>query len=115
MIAAGFMLVSFQSLAIQIPIERDDGTLKRLEGTPIPRAAYFVGKIGLVLLTALLQVAVLLLVARLGFGVPIPTGPSRWVTFTWISVLGIAAERCSASPSRRCPDPASRPARLSYP
>jgi ABC-2 type transport system permease protein len=91
MIAAGLMLVSFQSLAIQIAIERDDGTLKRLEGTPMPRAAYFVGKIGLVLVTGLLQVALLLVVARVVFGVPIPTEPLRWVTFAWISLLGIAA------------------------
>lgn len=67
MIAAGLMLVSFQSLAVQIAIERDDGTLKRLEGTPMPRSSYFAGKIGLVLVTALLQIVLLLVVARLVF------------------------------------------------
>ena len=62
MIASGFILVSFQSLAIGIAVERDDGTLKRIEGTPMPRASYFVGKIGLVLVTAVLQTAILLAV-----------------------------------------------------
>src|SRR5918998_724573 len=36
MIATGLMTVGFQSLAIQIPIERDKGVLKRFRGTPIP-------------------------------------------------------------------------------
>jgi ABC-2 type transport system permease protein len=91
MVAAGLMLVSFQTLATSIAIERDDGTLKRLEGTPMPRAAYFVGKIGLVLATGLLQIALLLVVARLVYGVPIPTDPSRWLTFAWVAVLSGAA------------------------
>ena len=30
-------------------MERDVGTLKRLRGTPMPQASYFIGKIGLVL------------------------------------------------------------------
>ena len=49
MIASGIVYTSFQNLAIAIPQERDDGTLKRLQGTPMPKASYFVGKIGLVL------------------------------------------------------------------
>ena len=46
MIASGIVYTSFQNLAIAIPQERDDGTLKRLQGTPMPKAAYFVGKVG---------------------------------------------------------------------
>jgi ABC-2 type transport system permease protein len=91
MVAAGLMLVSFQTLAVGIAIERDDGTLKRLEGTPMPRTAYFVGKIGMVLVTALLQIALLLVVAKLVFDVPIPTEPSRWATFAWVAFLGITS------------------------
>ncbi len=41
MIASGIALSSFQSLAIGIAVERDDGTLKRLKGTPMPPMAYF--------------------------------------------------------------------------
>ena len=62
MIAAGIMLTSFQSLAIGIAIERDDGTLKRLRGTPMPPVAYFLGKIGLVLVTERRPVRLLLVV-----------------------------------------------------
>src|ERR1700677_4721941 len=44
MIAGGIMSTSFQYLAIGIATERENGMLKRLSGTPMPRAAYFVGK-----------------------------------------------------------------------
>src|SRR3954470_2734300 len=72
MIASGIVLSSFQSLAIGIAIARDDGTLKRLKGTPMPPLAYFLGKIGLVLVTSFVQFGVLLVVSRLFFGLALP-------------------------------------------
>lgn len=91
MIATGLMLVSFQQLAISIAMERDDGTLKRLEGTPMPRASYFVGKVGMVLLTGTLQIALLLAVGAAFFDLDLPSEAERWGTFAWVSVLGITA------------------------
>jgi hypothetical protein len=46
MIAGGLMSTSFQYLAITIATERENGMLKRLFGTPMPRPAYFAGKVG---------------------------------------------------------------------
>jgi ABC-2 type transport system permease protein len=91
MVAAGVMVSSFQSLAIGIAIERDDGTLTRLRGTPMPPSAYFLGKVGLVLVTSLAQTVVLVLVGALLFGLEVPTAPARWLTFAWVFVLGSAA------------------------
>ena len=91
MVAAGIMLVSFQTLAIQIAIEREDGTLKRLRGTPMPPLSYFLGKIGMVLVTSIAQTALLLAVAAVVFGVDLPTEPEQWLTFGWVFVLGAAA------------------------
>lgn len=91
MIASGVVLASFQSLAISIALERDDGTLKRLRGTPMPPAAYFVGKIGLVLTTAVAQTALLLVVGSLLFGLDLPSGGGSWLRFGWVFVLGTAA------------------------
>jgi ABC-2 type transport system permease protein len=91
MIASGVVLSSFQSLAIGIAIERDDGTLKRLRGTPMPPSAYFLGKIGLVLVTSVLQFAVLLAVSALVFGLDLPTSGALWLRFAWIFVLGVSA------------------------
>jgi ABC-2 type transport system permease protein len=91
MIAAGIFLVSFQTLAITIALERDDGTLKRLRGTPMPPVSYFLGKIGMVLITGVAQTAILLAYAGLVFRVPLPTEASSWLTFAWVFVLGTAA------------------------
>ena len=52
MLATGIMLSSFQHLAISIAVERDDGGLKRLHGTPLPSSAFFLGKTGEVLVTS---------------------------------------------------------------
>ncbi len=90
MIASGIALTSFQSLAITIAVERDDETLKRLRGTPMPPVAYFLGKVGLVLVTSLAQTALLLTVAALLLGVELPSA-SGWATFAWVYVLGATA------------------------
>jgi ABC-2 type transport system permease protein len=89
MIAAGLLLSGFQNLAMDIAIERSDGMLKRLGGTPLSPVSYFIGKIGQVLVTGVLQSALLLLFASLVLGVELPTEPERWATFAWVFVLGI--------------------------
>jgi ABC-2 type transport system permease protein len=88
MISAGVLLTSFQTMAMSVAVERDDGTLKRLRSTPLPPVTYFLGKVGLVAITSLAQLVVLLLVARFGYGVTMPTG-MRWFTFAWVFGLGV--------------------------
>lgn len=89
MIASGVLYTSFQNLAISIPQERDEGALKRLQGLPMPRAAYFIGKIGLVFATFIGQTIVLVTTGVLFYGIEMPTGLDTWWRFTWISVLGL--------------------------
>ncbi|MEE6257751.1 ABC transporter permease [Plantactinospora sonchi] len=91
MIATGLMTVGFQSLAIQIPIERDRGVLKRLRGTPMPRWVYFAGKVIMVALIALVETVLLLAVATLLFDLDLPDGVDRWLTLLWVSALGTTA------------------------
>lgn len=91
MIATGVMLSSFQTLATFIAVERDEGVLKRLRGTPLPASSYFLGKVGQVLVTTLVQTGLLLVVAATMFHVPMPTDAARWWTFAWVLVLGTAA------------------------
>ncbi|MDQ0712064.1 ABC-2 type transport system permease protein [Streptomyces luteogriseus] len=91
MMAAGIMSTSFQALGISIAIERADKVLRRLRGTPMPPAAYFLGKIWLVLFTGLLETAVLLLVGTTCYGVDLPSDAGRWFDLAWIFVLGITA------------------------
>ncbi|MFI2103681.1 ABC transporter permease [Isoptericola sp. NPDC019693] len=90
MVATGIVLTSFQSLAVSIAMERDDGTLRRLRATPLPAAAYVGGKVLLTLVTSVVQTALLLAVAALAFDVPLPTDAGRWATFAWVFVLGSA-------------------------
>jgi len=89
MLASGIVYTSFQNLAIVIPQERDDGTLKRLQGTPMPKAAYFVGKVGLVLLIYVVQVVTMMAIGVALFDVHLPDDAGDWWTFTWVSVLGL--------------------------
>jgi ABC-2 type transport system permease protein len=89
MIASGLMYSGFQNLAIAIPMEREDGTLKRLAGTPLPRAAYFAGKVALVLVSLLAQVALLLVIGVAFFKVSLPSTPQKWLTFGWVLLLGL--------------------------
>ena len=88
-IASGIAASSFQTLGIAIAIERDDGSLKRLRGTPMPPAAYLVGKLAMVLVVSVCQTAILLVLATLVFDVPLPSARG-WLTFAWVFILGIA-------------------------
>lgn len=110
-VASGVMSVSFSSLAISIAIERDDGTLRRLAATPMPKAAYFVGKLAMVLVGGVCEVAVLLGVGVAFFGLSLPDSPTRWATLVWVFVLGIVS--CSLlgiAYSRLAPNGKSAPA-----
>ena len=89
MLAAGVLLSGLQNMGIDIAVERSDGTLKRLGGTPLSVISYFIGKIGQVLVTGILQAALLLVVARFAFGVALPTTAEAWFTFAWIFLLGV--------------------------
>ncbi len=88
MIASGFVNSGFQALAIGISIERDSGGLKLLAGTPMPRAAYFVGKFLLVFGVAVIQIVLLMAFGVLFFGLELPDA-AGWVTFAWVAFLGL--------------------------
>ena len=89
MIASGILYTSFQNLAIAIPMERDDATLKRLQGLPMPKASYFIGKAGMVFVAYVAQVIILLIVGVAFYGVNLPDTAAKWFTFVWVSILGL--------------------------
>ncbi|GIH27077.1 transport permease protein [Acrocarpospora phusangensis] len=90
LIGAGVMGAAFQNMGIGIAIDREDGTLKRLAGTPMPRSAYFIGRMLSVLVISLLEVAILLAVGVILYGLELPSDFSRWVTLVWVLLLGLA-------------------------
>jgi ABC-2 type transport system permease protein len=89
MLAAGILLSGLQNMSTDIAAEKSDGTLKRLGGSPLPVMSHFIGKIGQVLVTGILQAIVIILAATLLFRVPLPTDGSRWLTFAWVFLLGV--------------------------
>jgi ABC-2 type transport system permease protein len=89
-IAAGILGASLQNMAISIATERSDGTLKSLAGTPMPRSAYFVGKVVQVLAVTVVIIAVLLLIGVVFYDIKLPSGRD-WITFAWVTALGASA------------------------
>jgi ABC-2 type transport system permease protein len=90
-LATGLFGVAFQTLAIQIAVERDKGVLKRLEGTPMPPSSYFIGKIVMVLTMVVLESVLLLGIGAALGHVTLPTDAGRWITFLWVTILGTTA------------------------
>lgn len=90
-IAAGIMSVAFQGLAISVATDRDCGLLRRLGCTPMPKSAYFIGKITRVTVMAAAEVVTLLVCSTAVFGLPLPSTPAKWLTLIWVCVLGTAA------------------------
>ena len=90
MIASGMVNSGFQQLAIMIPMERDAGALKRLRGTPMPLASYFIGKSILVLASMLIQTILLIAGGVAFFGLRLPTTSEKWWLLILLLILGSA-------------------------
>jgi ABC-2 type transport system permease protein len=91
MLGAGVMSTSFQSIGIGIATDRDEGNLRRLRAMPMPRSAYFLGKLWLVLVTGVAETALLLATGAAFFDLKLPTAPAKWGIFTGVLLLGLTA------------------------
>ncbi|MET7393287.1 ABC transporter permease [Dactylosporangium sp. NPDC005572] len=90
MIAYGILSTAFISVGIGIAVDRSDGTLKRLRGTPATAWSYFTGKILLVLFAAVCETVLLVAVGVALFGLRLPSA-SGWLTLGWLLVLSVVA------------------------
>lgn len=91
MLAMGVLVSGTQNLGIDMAIEKHDGTLRRLSGSPISPVSYFIGKFGQVFVSATLQAGFLILIAHFVFGAYLPDVADSWVTLTWVFYLGLIA------------------------
>jgi ABC-2 type transport system permease protein len=87
----GVLATTFTSLAFNLTMLRDDGVLKRIRGTPIPAGAYLAGLLGSATLNAFLQVALVVVIGNLAYGVDWPQDPLLLVAFTALGVICFAA------------------------
>ena len=73
---AAFSVITccYNNIAISLVFQRDGGVLKRLDGTPLPGAAYFAARILHALLVSILLVAITVAFGRLAYHADIPSG-----------------------------------------
>ncbi len=91
MIASGIVSAAFTTVAISVAVEQHDGTLKRLAGTPLPKGAYFAGKVLSATALAFLSSGLMLAVGVLAYDLDLPASTGRWLELVWVPVLGIAS------------------------
>lgn len=85
LISAGVM-----GVAGQLAMEGDDGTLLRAKAVPHGIPSHLVGTMLVYIVTTLVPMVMLLVGTSLLFGIA-PRGPAGWVTFIWVSLLGLTA------------------------
>jgi ABC-2 type transport system permease protein len=94
MIGSTVFSTAFSGMAIGVAIEQHEGLLKRLAATPLPRTAYFVGKIAATLAVSLFSVTIMIALGVLAFDIRLPARPAQWATFVAVYVEGYVA--CAA-------------------
>jgi ABC-2 type transport system permease protein len=73
-LAYGVIATTFVNMAISTAILRDEGVLKRMQGTPLPRWAYVAARIGSTFLTMLAMAIVVLALGIVVWGVHLRAG-----------------------------------------
>jgi len=89
-LALAIMSTSFASLAIATGFERRYGVLKRLGSSPLPRSGLLAGKVGALLLVELLQVVIIVVVAKT-LGWTWPVSVAGLLGFLGCALVGTAA------------------------
>jgi ABC-2 type transport system permease protein len=87
----GVLATTFTGIAFNLTMLRDEGVLKRVRGTPMPPGAYLAGFIGSAALNAFIQVALVVAIGNVVYGVAWPKEPLLLVLFTVLGVVCFAA------------------------
>lgn len=82
------MATTFTALANNLVVLRENLILKRMQGSPIPATAYFGGVLGSAVLNAFVQVALVVAIGHLAYGV---SWPQDWIELVVFTVLGVAS------------------------
>jgi ABC-2 type transport system permease protein len=85
------MATTFNALAFNLTFLREQGILKRVRGTPIPAVSYLGGLIASAVVNAAVQVALVVAIGHLAFGVDWPRDPLALAGFTALGVTAFGA------------------------
>jgi ABC-2 type transport system permease protein len=84
----GVVSTAFAGLAIVLVLRRESGVLKRVRGTPLPPATYLGSVITSTVIVYAIEAAVLILLGRLAFHIPLP---HEWPSVILAILLGTLA------------------------
>lgn len=90
-IASGIVSTTFLNVASAVALSQHDGLLKRLSGTPLPRSAYFTGKLIAAAIATVVQTAIMLGIGLLFYDSQLPADAGRWAVFGTMLIGGAAA------------------------
>jgi ABC-2 type transport system permease protein len=82
------MTTTFTALAFNVTFLREQGVLKRIQGTPTPALSYFGGLIGSAVLNALAQVLLVVVIGNVAYDLP---WPRDWFELAVFTVAGVTA------------------------
>jgi ABC-2 type transport system permease protein len=85
------MATTFNALAHAVVFLREQGILKRVRGTPIPAPSYLSGMLGSAVLNAVVQVALVVVIGNVVYGVEWPRDPLLLAAFTILGVVCFGA------------------------
>ena len=82
------MATTFNAMAYNLTFLREQGILKRVRGTPVPRPSYFAGFLGNAVANAFVQVLLVVVLGNLLYDV---TWPQDWVALLVFTAVGVVA------------------------
>jgi ABC-2 type transport system permease protein len=82
------LATTFSALAFNLTFYREQGILKRILGTPLPRSTYFGGIIGSAVTNAVVQVLLIVTLGHLLYDV---SWPKDWFALAFFTMLGVLA------------------------
>jgi ABC-2 type transport system permease protein len=91
MIGYGVASTAFAGLAISLVIRRETGVLKRLRGTPLPRATYLAATLVSILIVFAIQTVAIILLGRFLYDVHLPHRPGSVILTMLLGAAAFAA------------------------
>lgn len=90
-VAYGVMAACFTTLAINLVVRRETGLLKRLRLSPLPTWALLTSIFISTMIVAFVQIVLLLIIGRFGYGVHLPESAAAFVVVVIVGILSFTA------------------------